>query len=369
MKTYINSWLGLSIIAGAALLSSCGEDDPEPEPEVTYTIPTTYNFTDANGNSTVDFSGQLARLEMLDEMVAEMKTGNESGVVVSAAVLKDMFSNTNSPFSNADLNTTTKQLYNKTLSPETFVSFFDSLSKASESTVLASNGVAGVVQSGTNSFLVSANGLEYTQIIEKGLFASLEFYQISNNYLTADKIGPSVSTALESGENYNAKEHHFDEAFGYFGAKTDFPSSAGDDIAKYSNVVDQILGTNIKIMRGFLKGRAAIVNNDNVALAEAVEVINSSIELVFAGAAIHYLNGTLENIGDDALRSHELSEAWGFLGGLSISPSAKSSVSEVEAWKNTIGYNFWDVSPVNLSNVRDAIASKYGISIIQRDAL
>ena len=44
-------------------------------------------------------------------------------------------------------------------------------------------------------------------------------------------------------------------------------------------------------------------------------------------------------------------------------------MSEVEAWKNTIGYNFWDVSPVNLSNVRDAIASKYGISIIQRDAL
>lgn len=360
------------MLAGVAFFTSCsGDDDPEPEPdpEPTYSIPTTYSFNDASGNSTVDFSGQLARLEMLDELVSAMKTGNESGVSVSETLLNNMFSNSNSPFSNSDLNTTTKQLYNKTLSPETFVSFFDSLSTASLSTVLASNGIAGVLQSGSSSYLVSANGIEYTQVIEKGLFASLEFYQISNNYLTADKIGAAVSTALVEGENYNAKEHHFDEAFGYFGALVDFPTSSGSDIAKYSNSVDQILGTNSKIMYGFLKGRSAIVNDDQASLDEAVELINSNIELVFAGAAIHYLNGTLENISDDALRSHELSEAWAFLGGLSISPTAKTSVSEVEDWKNTIGDNFWNVSSVNISEVRDAVAAKYGISVINRDAL
>ena len=41
-----------------------------------YTVPGTYLFTDASGNSTVSYSGQTERLDQLDEMVTLMKTGN-----------------------------------------------------------------------------------------------------------------------------------------------------------------------------------------------------------------------------------------------------------------------------------------------------
>ena len=54
-------------------------------------------------------------------------------------------------------------------------------------------------------------------------------------------------------------------------------------IAKYSNTVDGRLGTNKKIMDAYLKGRAAIANNDETALNEAVEVLYKQLELVFAG--------------------------------------------------------------------------------------
>lgn len=379
MKKYINSWIGLSMLAGVAFLTSCegDEDNEEPiteEPVVedttpSYTVPTTYVFEDASGNSTVSYSGQTARMDMLSEMVVEMKKGNTSGVSVSATVLKNMFANTNSPFSVEDLNTTTKQLYNKTVLPETFNAFIDSLATASTSTVSASNGVAGVVTSGEKSYLVSSQGVEYTQIIEKGLFAACFFNQISNNYLTAEKIGASVSNTPEEGNAYSPKEHHFDEAFGYFGAPIDFPTTSGKNIAKYSNTIDPILGTNKTIMDAFLLGRAAIVNDDQEALDGVINTLNTNIELVFAGAAIHYLNGTLENINDPALRSHELSEAVAFLGGLSVSLTPKSTVAEVNAWKDLIGYNFWDVVPGNITNVKKQIAIKYGISDADRDAL
>src|SRR5690606_6748235 len=43
--------------------------------EPAYTVPSTYSFTDASGNSTVSYSGQTERLDQLSEMVVLMKTG------------------------------------------------------------------------------------------------------------------------------------------------------------------------------------------------------------------------------------------------------------------------------------------------------
>lgn len=370
MKIYKEFWYAAALVGGMVILPSCGGDDPEPDNS--YIVPTTYTFTDGDGNNTVNYSGQTARADMLDEIVTAMKKGNTSGVEVSATELSNMFANENSPFSNSELNTSTKQLKNKTLNAEVFTVYIDSLAKASTSTAIASNGVAGVVSSGEKAYLVSANGIEYTQLFEKGLFASCFFNQISNSYLTSDKIGSAVSTDPvdpSNGKYYSTKEHHFDEAFGYIGAPIDFPTTAGRHIAKYSTTVDPILGTNTKIMDAFLKGRAAISNDDQTALDESVVTITENLELVFAGAAIHYLSGAASDFQDDALRMHQLSEAYAFLGGLSISPSAKSTASDVQGWRDILGENLWEVTAIDISNVKDQIATKYGISASDRDAL
>ncbi len=56
-------------------------------------VPNTYSFVDQNGNSTVSFSGQAQRLDMLSEIVLYMKTANTQGVAVSATQLKNMYAN------------------------------------------------------------------------------------------------------------------------------------------------------------------------------------------------------------------------------------------------------------------------------------
>src|SRR5690606_31421748 len=144
------------------------------------------------------------------------------------------------------------------------------------------------------------------------------------------KIGvlvPNNDQDPTSGKYYSSKEHHWDEAFGYFGAPIDFPQEGVSNggavyVAKYTYEMDGILGTNIskELMDAFIKGRAAITNNDETVLAEAKTVIYEQVELVFAKAAIHYLNRTRSLIAaggttaaDDANRIHALSEGWGFM--------------------------------------------------------
>ena len=60
-------------------------------------------------------------------------------------------------------------------------------------------------------------------------------------------------------------------------------------------------------------GRAAI-SNDVMAVRDAqIAVINTELERLAAGTAIHYLNDAVSDFGDDALRNHELSEAKAFI--------------------------------------------------------
>lgn len=373
MKSYTKYTL-LLLAAGQLLFTSCKEDEID-DPIIVIeseglNVPDTYSFKDANGNSTVDYSGQTTRLNMLEALVVEMKKGNV-GTKVSATTLKAMFANDDSfDWGSEALNSATKELEDKTLaaSATLYKSYMDGLAAASESTEEASDGVAGVL----GGYLLSSQGVEYTQLIEKGLFGTCFFNQIANSYLTDAKTGPSVSNTDQdpaNGKYYSTREHQFDEAFGYFGAPVDFPLTSGSFIAKYSNTVDPILGTNAKIMVAFRTGRAAITKGDEQQLALAKETLYTQLELVFAGAAIHYLNGTKSNFANDAKRCHELSEAVAFLDGLSVSPKAKCTPAEVQEWRNTIGTNYWNVKLGDITTVRDAIAAKYGIKIADRDAL
>lgn len=362
------SKFALLFLIGGIVTSSCNEDEPTP----TYTIPTTYNFDN------VSYSGQTQRLAMLTELKSYMSTANTIGTTVDATRLKAMYANdaTNAQF--AGTYDASKQLKSKTFEQEqaVFEALMEAMAMASQATSAGSNGQAGVVTSpdGEKNYLLSANGLEYTQVIEKGLMAACFYYQATSIYFGDGKMNVDNET-ITPGEGTDM-EHHWDEAFGYLGVPIDFPTNA-DGLAfwgKYCNSRDAILGSNAAIMNGFLKGRAAISNDDLTARDEAIATVRDNWELVTVGTALHYINSAISNIEDDARRSHALSEAAAFIYAIKFNPTKKITNTQVDELLTTIGgsadflsMNFYNTTVANLNTAKEQLAGFYDLTAQKDD--
>lgn len=344
-----------ALFIGTAL-SSCKEDTPELD------IPSSYSFSPMN------YSGQVDRINMLAELSSYMKTGNE-GAVLDASAMRNMFSNTNAPFSDSDLNSSTKQLESKTFSLDTeyFKDWFDVAAAASATGMPASNGQAGVLTNGSKSYLVDENGMEPTQLVEKGLMGACFYYQITSVYLGAER--QSADNITSDPTNGTDLEHHWDEAFGYTSFPQDYAGSYPSDgllfWAKYANGRDALLGCNDILMDAFKTGRAAISTNDLDTRDAQIPVILEQLELVCGGTAIHYLNGALDNFADDAIRNHELSEAIAFVKSLTYNPERSFSLSEIEEIITLIGENLYEVSTSDLTSARSQLAAILGLETIE----
>ena len=164
-----------------------------------------------------------------------------------------------------------------------------------------------------------------------------------------------------------AKEHHFDEAFGYFGVPIDFPTNT-DGIrfwGKYCNGRDELAGTNA-IMDAFLRGRAAISAKDKEGQDKAVADIKELWEKAAAATAIHYLNDGIEKFSDDADRLHVLSEAEAFTKALGYNADG-ALASEYNAVLTALGSNYWDVTVDDITAARDLLASKAGLESVKTE--
>ena len=91
-------------------------------------------------------------------------------------------------------------------------------------------------------------------------------------------------------------------------------------------------------------------------------MIREELELVAGGTAIHYLNGAIENFGDDALRNHELSEAKAFIMALPYGANTSVDVSASNAILSDLGDDFYNVTTGSITDARDAVAAALGIS-------
>ena len=357
MKKLLQIFILITILSVAA----CTEDEP-----TTYDIPTTYNFENVN------YSGQTQRLAMLQEMKNYMESANTVGNPISADRLKAMFANDAANAGFVQTYDASKQLKDKTFESQRtmFEGLFEDFEAASQSLINGSNGQAGVVVSldGLKAYLMNGNGLEYTQIIEKGLMGACFYYQATAVYFGSDKMNVD-NTTVTAGEG-TAMEHHWDEAFGYLAVPIDFPTNT-DGLAfwgKYCNDRNAILGTNKAIMDNFLKGRAAISNNDLTARDEAILEIQKNWELVSVGTAIHYLNAALANFNDNALRNHALSEAAAFIYALQFNPNKKVTNANVTDLLIQIGgdanfanMNFYTTTEANLQAAKDQLATYYNL--------
>ena len=345
MKSLFNA----SLLLGTVLLLMTSCDPTEDTND--YDIPTTYSEFE-----NVSYSGQTQRLAMLTEMTTYMKTANTSGTSLDADKLKAMYANT----ANAGFTGTyddSKQLKSKTLeaAQANFETYMEKMAEASQSTLAAAVNQAGVAVSLdlTKSYLLNDNGVEYTQIIEKGLMGACFYYQATDVYFGFDKMNVDNET-ITAGEG-TEMEHHWDEAFGYLGAPKEFPVST-DGLAfwaKYSNTVNATLNTNQHLMDALLKGRAAITNKDLDTRDEAIMEARAAWELIVAGASIHYYNGALENANDFALRAHALSEAVAFTYSLQFNPQKSLTNSQVNEILIKLGGSS-DVTEMNFYNTTDS---------------
>lgn len=363
----------LLISTAFLLFVSCSDDDVQ----VGIEIPATYEFL-RNGASSVSFSGQTDRINMLSELKTEVKKG-DAGELVSEQTLLDMFANENSAFSNEDLNTSTKQLESKTfLSDVSFYKdLFAAVASASadfvENETVASQGVTGRIERGTSGsfILVNEKGQEFTQFIEKGLIGSVFFNQIFNVYLTDERTGDDVdNTTIEEGENYTAMEHHWDEAFGYWGVPVDFPVELSSEDnrfwANYSYGREALLGTATDLKNAYLAGRTAIVNNDFGVKNEQRTVLYQLHELVAASTTIHYINDTVNDLngGDQGNALHHLSEAYTFVRAIKFSPNKVLTDAQLEEILHTnFGTNgdFWTVSLEGLQTAKQTLVDAYPV--------
>ncbi len=327
-----------------------------------YAIPSTYQFNDANGNSTVSFSGQTERLNQLDEMIAYAESG-EIGVI-SAQILKDMFSNSNNPFSFSS----TKQLKDKCFSLDVALieSYFDSIAAASQNFgQTAASGQAGTLTSGNSTYLISANGFDYAEMIEKSVMGAVFMYQALNVYLGPDKMNVDNSVPVDptNGEYYTTMQHHWDEAFGYFGVPVDFPTIPATRFwGKYCQSQNANLGSNNLMMSNFLKGRAAIGEKIYADRDAAIQNIQKTWEDISANQAITYLTAAIGYYGNDnAKYLHGLSEAYAFAFNIRYAPSAtrNMTIAEHNALMAAFGTNLWDLSLTDLNAIKASLESKY----------
>lgn len=377
---------GAFFLATTILMAvGCSKDDETPEPIIptspltpAYTVPETYAFVDGTGASTVSFSGQQERLEMLSEMVTVMKTGNTAGTTVNAVTLKDMYANNAYTWIDAPglgMTGSTKQLKSKTAAGDvgvqtTFENYMDSLGDLSVGSILNSAqtyGISGVWTNGTNSYLMAENGYEYTQLIEKELMCAVFMNQMTNNYLKS--IASDDNTTVASGKNYTDMQHHWDEAYGYFTSEVDYPTNGTDRFwGKYADGREGVLGSATIIATAFRRGRAAIDNEDYTMRDAQVTIIVAEMEKVCAGSAIHYLNGAKANITDATIKNHELSEARAFLNGLRYGEQSISGNGMIATDIDTaLGFisDFENVTIANLNAAIDLIASNTGLESVK----
>lgn len=330
--------------------------------KASYFIPTTYSFVDAAGNSTVDYPGQLDRLEQIRQIIAKMDLATTS--TISGQDLKDMFANVNGN-GNGNFNfTSTRQLKDKcfSLDQNLIESWMDSLAANSAfHAQTASQGQAGTLMVEGSLHLFSSQGIEYAERIEKALMGAVQMYQALNVYLDT-QVPTADNSSLVSGQKYTAMEHYFDEAFGYFGVDKTFPSIIPGDLwGEYCNNQNPSIGCNALMMDNFLAGRAAIVNDDYTARDQAILNVQDTWEKITAYQAMAYLDEAMANVNNPGLLFHSLTEALGFVNNLKYAPDDTRNLSQTElaAILAKFNSNFWSVTLADLQDIKSDIDAKY----------
>lgn len=402
--------IGLGVVTG---LTSCKDDDDNVTPDNppvsenflasqvdklgttnlgSFSVPSTYDVSGVFAPAS--YSGQIRRVAQLQEIADSSR--NEP----IYWNIKEALINTNrNQFASAaaqgdsDIRTKIDELNfdnGNTSVADRFAELADSLVLSSRANfaVNAINGRAGMINTGSTKRHVSAKGLEYIQILEKGLFGALLYDQMVDDYLRPSQAGalnPKGNNETAAGSDYatngTARQHAFDEAFGYLAANpVTYPNSAntssgdGRFISNYlfdfSDKVETNFGINPsrKLMDAFIFGRSVLKAGQGFGPSNettnetyydaAVKDIKLYTEIGLATAAYHYLNDAIADI-TDADKIHHLSEGIAFIYALSFNSEGRLSAAQAQAALEALGWEANNTSlsgvyNINLWNVTDA---------------
>jgi len=384
MKSAFFKNVCIGILVSASLVS-CKKNNPTPNSNVKYSIPTDYTFVDGSNKLTIDIKGQKYRIAMIDQISSEMTDSIADNQDNLFKMLNGtMFNN------NADsLNNSSFNLIDKTANVDFFKSVFEMSAKATSSKLKASEGVAGYYNDNGKKRYFNENGLEPSQLFKKGIMGACLMNQVLNYHLNTSYLDAGTNKTdnnnrvVVSGENYTTMEHLWDEAYGYIfgGDINDHVSPEYNYWSEYIHIVNtDIYFNTIKkdIIDAFIKGRAAITNKDYTTRDAQIAIIQKSLSKVSAVRGVFYLT----NEGKSALSVdggigafHPLSEGYGFIWSLkySYNPETKSpyfSENEIDViladlMKGKNGFYDVDYLNANLNTIAEKIATRFGFTVEQ----
>ncbi|MBL7472539.1 DUF4856 domain-containing protein [Robertkochia sediminum] len=391
----------LGIIALALLTTACSDDDNQMDMG-NIQAPSTYEFT-RDGASTVSFSGQTTRIQMgeaLGKALMDPATSSEA--------LKAMYAHeAGTPnFDDETLNASSKNIRSKVAASRDYFFTNSTLSAAikqdfetwidgqanevfSSWNQEAAAGVPGFIQEagGGSVRYVNAKGLEYDQIVIKGLIGALMTDQMLNNYLSVSVLDEGANRAnndngvTEEGKSYTTMEHKWDEAYGYLYGTEGNPASpilgADSFLSKYLGRMEgdpDFAGIAQEIFDAFALGRQAIVEKNYELRDAQADIIREKVSMIIGVRAVYYLEYGKQAFAanDKAAAFHDLSEGVGFIYSLQFTRNPETNQpyfthEEVTNYLETLlaGNGFWDVEASTLENMAAEIAARFPFTVAE----
>ena len=378
----------LSFIFSISLfITSCDKDDDDHHDHVdpiSVVAPDTYMF-ERGGESTVSYGGQTCRLQMAKDIYDAMNNVNAATVSEFLTMFNDGAGfdydytcgknvggkTAASPTASSTVKTQFENMFN-VLVDEVYPNWTSS----------ASMGVAGQITTSSGStYQVDGKGLEIDQAFIKGLIGAMAADQMTNNYLTANKLDGDGTTnntdGLGAGE-YTDMEHYWDEGYGYlYGYNNEHVGGSDNNANGPAEGTGVLLNKYLKklnegshpgiadvIYDAFKLGRAAIVAGDYIIRDEQAGIIKEHIDKIIAQKAIDYLSSgatTIESGADREDTFHGLSEGYGFV--LSLQFTDFFSNSQVNTMLDGLmaGNGFWDIEAETLNSMVSDIEAASGL--------
>ncbi|MFN0177133.1 MAG: DUF4856 domain-containing protein [Saprospiraceae bacterium] len=349
----------LPILSLVLFLVACSEKDKAP-----LDIPNAYDGSSFSANVTTED----AIRSQLEALVAEAKKGRTAGVVLDYSTLSQLF-NAYSP----SLKTVSTSYYADRL--DGAGNWLDEMAKASGTAYTPGipTGQGGVL----NGYLFDENGLEYEQLLEKGLFGAALY----NHAVSLMKGSMTPATA--------------DQLVRIFGAHPDFPNTptsanaANPDkfMANYAARRDNNDGTGLyfQMKNAFIKLQTALNAGDgyNQERDEALLALRQTWEKVNAGTMINYCHSVISTLSatnpTDAQKGsalHAYGECVGFIHGWRTIPQDYKIITDAEIDELLVLFNApsgsvptsykFAIDPLNelpkLTQVISKLKAKYSFS-------
>lgn len=379
----------LGLLALSLGFTSCSKDDVNTPAVVqlrtkmdyatlTATTPYTTSFKDASGTATVEATEPNQRLSMFSEFNSYMAlvavAAPATPTSLDVAKLRGLYANTGNYFADATLNASGLQLRGKTAesfgpNAEAVRTYIDQkITKLAAISASVSNTATAGNAGRLGRYLVDENGIEVNQVIQKGLIGGLLLDQVDNVLLSEAALSAD-NTKLVSGKMYTALEHNWDLAYGTLTKNAlmtqDYAATPRE--AFLAGYLNEKNGPNSpRVYLAFLKGRAAIINNDRATLNAQADIIRTELEKTIALSATSYL-ASWKSGTDLATKAHALGEGLGFIYSLRFcNGKYKADAAFSDAQLNTLlpstqANGAWSLTNAQADAVIAAITAKFSL--------